>query len=124
VAVSQLSAIFSTQRLEETTMKQQRISHQRRQLMLGAAATGVAALTQPLSVLAQGAEEIVIGGSIPMTGVFAFAGVGINDGIQDYVKIINDAGGIKGRKVRYVPEDTAYKVDVSVAADKKISSQN
>jgi len=105
-------------------MKQQRISHQRRQLMLGAAATGVAALTQPLSVLAQGAEEIVIGGSIPMTGVFAFAGVGINDGIQDYVKIINDAGGIKGRKVRYVPEDTAYKVDVSVAAYKKITSQN
>lgn len=105
-------------------MKQQSISHQRRQLVIGAAATGVAALAQPLSVLAQGAEEIVIGGSIPMTGVFAFAGVGINDGIQDYVKIINDAGGIKGRKVRYVPEDTAYKVDVSVAAFKKITSQN
>ncbi|HAJ12195.1 MAG TPA: amino acid ABC transporter substrate-binding protein, partial [Comamonadaceae bacterium] len=49
---------------------------------------------------------IVIGGSIPMTGVFAFAGVGINAGIADYVKIVNDAGGIAGRKVRYVPEDT------------------
>jgi branched-chain amino acid transport system substrate-binding protein len=59
-----------------------------------------------------------------MTGVFAFAGVGINAGMQDYVKIINDAGGIKGRKVRYVPEDTGYKVDVSVAAFKKITSQN
>ena len=100
------------------------ISTRRRSLMLGAAASGVAALTQPLSVLAQDAEEIVIGGSIPMTGVFAFAGVGINDGIQDYVKIINDAGGIKGRKVKYVPEDTAYKVDASVAAFKKITSQN
>jgi len=40
------------------------------------------------------------------------------------VKIINDAGGIKGRKVKYVPEDTGYKVDVSVAAFKKITSQN
>ncbi|ODS93090.1 MAG: amino acid ABC transporter substrate-binding protein [Comamonas sp. SCN 65-56] len=100
------------------------ISTRRRSLMLGAAASGVAALTQPLSVLAQDAEEIVIGGSIPMTGVFAFAGVGINDGFQDYVKIINDAGGIKGRKVKYVPEDTAYKVDASVAAFKKITSQN
>ena len=97
-------------------MDHQRISPQRRSLMLGAAAAGAASLMHPLSVLAQGAEDIVIGGSIPMTGVFAFAGVGINDGIQDYVKIINDAGGIKGRKVRYVPEDTAYKVDVSVAA--------
>jgi branched-chain amino acid transport system substrate-binding protein len=105
-------------------MDQQRISTRRRNLMLGAAAAGATALTHPLSVLAQGSEEIVIGGSIPMTGVFAFAGVGINAGIQDYVKIVNDAGGIKGRKVKYVPEDTGYKVDVSVATFKKITSQN
>jgi len=106
-------------------MNPQTLSPRRRSLMLGAAATGLAALTPPLTVLAQDASVIVIGGSIPMTGVFAFAGVGINDGMQDYVKIINDAGGIKGRrKVRYVPEDTAYKVDVSVAAFKKITSQN
>src|SRR3989344_5198150 len=91
-------------------------------LLLGAA--GAAALTSPLSVLAQGAEDIVIGGSIPLTGVFAFAGVGINAGIGDYVKMVNDAGGIKGRKLKYVPEDTGYKVDVSVAAFKKITSQN
>lgn len=105
-------------------MNQQGISHRRRSLMLGAAAAGAAALTQPLSVLAQAADEIVIGGSIPMTGVFAFAGVGINAGIEDYVKIVNEAGGIAGRKVRYVPEDTGYKVDVSVATFKKIISQN
>ena len=105
-------------------MNQQGISHRRRSLMLGAAAAGAAALTHPLSGLAQAADEIVIGGSIPMTGVFAFAGVGINAGIEDYVKIVNEAGGIAGRKVRYVPEDTGYKVDVSVATFKKITSQN
>ena len=105
-------------------MDKQSISTQRRSLMLSAAAAGAVALTHPLTVLAQGNEDIVIGGSIPMTGVFAFAGVGINAGIQDFVKITNDAGGIKGRKLRYVPEDTGYKVDVSVAAYKKITSQN
>ena len=105
-------------------MNQQGISHRRRSLMLGAAAAGAAALTHPLSVLAQAADEIVIGGSIPMTGVFAFAGVGINAGIEDYVKIVNEAGGIAGRKVRYVQEDKGYKVDVSVATFKKITSQN
>ena len=105
-------------------MNQQGISHRRRSLMLGAATAGAAALTHPLSVLAQAANEIVIGGSSPMTGVFAFAGVGINAGIEDYVKIVNEAGGIAGRKVRYVPEDTGYKVDVSVATFKKITSQN
>jgi len=94
--------------------------HHRRALMLGGAA---AALLPPPITLAQ-TGEIVIGGSIPMTGVFAFAGVGINAGMADYVKIVNDAGGVAGRAVRYVPEDTAYKVDVSVAAFKKITSAN
>ena len=73
---------------------------------------------------AQQKDDIVIGGSIPMSGVFAFAGVGIHAGLGDYVKMLNEAGGIDGRQVRYVPEDTAYKVDVSVAAFKKITSQN
>lgn len=100
-------------------MQTPRISQRRRSLLLAAGAT----LAAPM-VRAQAGEDIVLGGSIPLTGVFAFAGVGINAGIGDYVKIVNDAGGIKGRKVRYVPEDTGYKVDVSVAAFKKITSQN
>lgn len=69
-------------------------------------------------------KEIVIGGSIPMSGVFSFAGIGIHAGIQDYVKMVNDEGGIEGHKLRYVPEDSGYKVDLSVAAFKKITSQN
>ena len=96
-------------------------SQRRRSLLLAAGATLVA----PLAAHAQAtSEEIVIGGSIPMTGVFSFAGIGVNAGISDYVKIVNDAGGVKGRKIKYVPEDTGYKVDVSVATFKKITSQN
>ena len=87
--------------------------------LVAAAAIGMAS-----GAAAQAKEDIVIGGSIPMTGVFAFAGIGIHAGIQDYVKIVNDSGGIKGHKLRYVPEDTGYKVDASVAAFKKITSQN
>ncbi len=102
-------------------MKDSLTSQRRRSLLLAAGASLVA----PLTAHAQASgDEIVIGGSIPMTGVFSFAGVGVNAGIADYVKIINDAGGVKGHKVRYVPEDTGYKVDVSVAAFKKITSQN
>jgi branched-chain amino acid transport system substrate-binding protein len=106
-------------------MEKTQISQPRRKLLMAAAAAGASALTaSPLSVLAQSSEEIVIGGSIPMTGVFAFAGVGINAGITDFVKMTNDAGGVEGRKLKYVPEDTGYKVDVSVATFKKITSQN
>lgn len=84
----------------------------------------VAALLGSAALVQAAEKEIVIGGSIPMSGVFAFAGIGIHAGIQDYVKIINEAGGIEGHKLRYVPEDSGYKVDVSVAAFKKITSQN
>ena len=102
-------------------MQDSRTSQRRRSLLLAAGASLVA----PLAAHAQAtSEEIVIGGSIPMTGVFSFAGIGINAGISDYVKIVNDAGGVKGRKIKYVPEDTGYKVDVSVATFKKITSQN
>ena len=98
------------------------MSIQRRTLMAAGVAAAASAAT-PLTAWAQ-ADDIVLGGSIPMTGVFAFAGIGVNAGLSDYVKIVNDAGGIKGRKIRYVPEDTGYKVDASVAAFKKITGAN
>ncbi len=110
----------SASRFQIQPVASDRPSPRRRELLVAAGA-GMAA---PWVAQAQGAEDIVIGGSIPMTGVFAFAGIGINQAFVDYVKIVNDAGGIAGRKVRYVPEDTGYKVDVSVAAYKKITSQN
>ena len=95
----------------------------RRTTLAGALASATA-LGASLRPTAAQANEIVIGGSIPLTGVFAFAGVGVNDGIADYVKIINDGGGIAGRKVRYVPEDTGYKVDQSIAVFNRITGSN
>jgi len=69
-------------------------------------------------------DDIVIGGSIPLTGVFAFAGVAIEAGMQDYIKQVNDAGGIGGRNLRLAYEDTGYKVDQSVAVFNKLTSQD
>jgi branched-chain amino acid transport system substrate-binding protein len=89
----------------------------------GRAALAAAGLALGAVEVRAQSEDIVLGGSIPLTGVFAFAGVGIHAGIQDYLKIVNDAGGIKGRKIKYVAEDTGYKVDASVAAFTKITSQ-
>lgn len=87
-------------------------------------ATAPAVFAQKAAPKADAKEDIVLGGSIPLTGVFAFAGIAIDQGIKDYLTILNESGGIKGRKVRYVPEDTGYKVDQSMAAFKKITSQN
>lgn len=88
-------------------------------------APGVMAQARPAAKpAAAGGEDIVFGGSIPLSGVFSFAGVAIDAGIKDYLSILNEQGGVRGRKVRYVPEDTAYKVDQSMAAFKKITSGN
>lgn len=76
------------------------------------------------TALAQDGEPVHIGGSIPLTGVFAFAGEGIEKGINDYVEIVNEAGGIDGRPVRFVYEDTGYQVNQSVAVFNKLTSQN
>ncbi len=98
-------------------------------LGLGAAASTVL----PLRALAQAkaaakpaapGEDIVFGASVPLTGVFAFAGIAIDLGIKDYLSIVNESGGVKGRKVRYVAEDTGYKVDQSMAVFKRITGQN
>lgn len=94
----------------------------RRTVLAALVAAGLA--VGSLAPQARAADDIVLGGSIPLTGVFAFAGEGIHAGIQDWVKMVNEQGGIDGRMLRYVPEDTAYKVDASVAAFNKITGQN
>ncbi|MBW7472142.1 ABC transporter substrate-binding protein [Marinobacter sp. F4218] len=84
----------------------------------------VAALTVAAPALAQDKEPIVFGGSIPLSGVFAFAGVHLHAGLTDYTSWINSQGGINGHPVKYVMEDTGYEVDRSVAAFKKITGSN
>ena len=64
----------------------------RRQVLKSAALGAGGAMLGGLRPVLAAADDIVIGASIPLTGVFAFAGVGINDGIQDYVKLVNEGG--------------------------------
>lgn len=69
------------------------------------------------------APELVIGAANPMSGVFAFAGVEGFEGGRDYFEAINRAGGIQGRRVRYVNEDSGYRVDNAVAIFTRLTSQ-
>jgi branched-chain amino acid transport system substrate-binding protein len=87
------------------------------------AAGAAAALGAPLRVFAQ-SGEIVIGAAPPITGVFAFAGAALHAGLGDWIEWKNGKGGIAGRRLRYVAEDSGYKVDQSVAIFKKIVAQH
>jgi branched-chain amino acid transport system substrate-binding protein len=54
------------------------------------------------------AAEIVVGTSQPLTGPAAFWGVPVTGGMDAYIKILNDRGGIHGRKIRLVAMDDSY----------------
>ena len=93
----------------------------RRKLVQG---IGAAASLGPFAIGSASAQahkgEIVIGASQPITGVFSFAGTAMNNGLNDFVQWKNALGGVQGRKLRYVSEDSGFKLDQGVAIFKKI----
>ncbi len=93
----------------------------RRQIVQG---LGAAATLGPFAIgSSQGQThkgDIVVGAAQPITGVFSFAGVAMNNGIMDYCAWRNAKGGVMGRKLKYVAEDSGFKLDQSVAIFKKI----
>jgi branched-chain amino acid transport system substrate-binding protein len=96
-----------------------RINRRRLVQGLGAAASlGPFAIGSSHGQAARG--DIVIGAAQPITGVFSFAGVAMNMGLNDYCAWRNSKGGVMGRKLRYVSEDSGFKLDQSVAIFKKI----
>ncbi len=71
------------------------------------------------------AEDVIKVGAVqPITGRFAFAGVNINAGLEDALMMANAAGGINGKKIKYIMEDGQYKLDVATAAFKRIMSRD
>ncbi|MBW1683411.1 MAG: ABC transporter substrate-binding protein [Deltaproteobacteria bacterium] len=89
-------------------------------LMLGVLALSLALFVSP----ALSAQEIKVGAVMPVTGRFAFAGVHINEGLEDALMMANAEGGIHGKKIKYIMEDGTYKVDVAVAAFKRIMARD
>jgi branched-chain amino acid transport system substrate-binding protein len=96
----------------------------RRHVLQGLAASSVFSPLVITRGAAQGAGDIVIGASQPITGIFSFAGVAMNMGLNDFVQWKNANGGVAGRKLRYVAEDSGFKLDQGVAIFKKIMASD
>lgn len=61
------------------------------------------------------AKEIVLGSSQPMSGTLAYMGKAVDEGIRTYFDMINEAGGVNGRKIKLITYDDELKPAKSVA---------
>ncbi len=69
-------------------------------------------LIMPLSALAhsQGVTDttVTVANSIAVSGAYAPVGIPFKLGIEAYFKMVNDAGGIGGRKIEYIHRDDEF----------------
>ena len=69
------------------------------------------------------AQDIVIGGVFPLTGGVSYDGQTDMNGAKTAAEEINAAGGVLGRKIKFVAEDGACNPSASVAAAEKLIGQ-
>lgn len=75
------------------------------------------------SLFAQ-SQEVVFGATLPLSGPFAAVAKDQLEGMKDYFDFVNAKGGVRGKKIRFIAEDTQYKVDQAIAAWKKFMASD
>jgi branched-chain amino acid transport system substrate-binding protein len=93
----------------------------RRALIGAGLALGAAPLGAPFIIKSRAAEPVKIGVDNPLTGIYAALGGNENTGMALAAEQINAKGGILGRQVQLVIEDsTSDQTDVSVQKARKL----
>src|ERR1700722_17590018 len=93
----------------------------RRTLLKAGLTVGAAQLVAPYIINARGEEPIKIGVDNPLTGIYTALGKNENTGMQLATEQVNAKGGIMGRQVQLVVEDsTSDKTDVAVQKARKL----
>ncbi|MGQ3075191.1 MAG: ABC transporter substrate-binding protein, partial [Ferrovibrionaceae bacterium] len=90
-------------------------------VFVGAAlAAAIAVPVQAQSVRGITDKEIIIGMHTDLSGPASFYGVSSRNAAQMRYDIVNEQGGIHGRKIKFIVEDTQYQVPRGVAAVNKL----
>lgn len=94
----------------------------RRRTVLGTALAGIAPAFLPSLGRAAGVSdnEIVLGTHLDFSGASAIVGPPMRNGLQMKVDEINEAGGINGRKIKFVIEDNGAQASLAVRAVDKL----
>ena len=48
------------------------------------------------------AREIVLGSSQPLSGTLAYMGKAVDEGMRTYFDMVNEQGGVNGRKIKLI----------------------
>jgi len=91
-----------------------------RRTVLASAALALAAAALPALAFENKAEgvlekEIVLGSSQPLSGTLAYMGKAVDEGIHTYFDMVNEQGGVNGRKLKLITYDDELKPAKSVA---------
>jgi branched-chain amino acid transport system substrate-binding protein len=93
----------------------------RRTLLKAGVAAGALQVASPFILRARAADPIKIGVDNPLTGIYTALGNNENTGMQLAVEQINAKGGILGRQIQLVIEDsTSDKTDIAVQKARKL----
>lgn len=65
-------------------------------------------------------DSVIIGSIADHTGPTSNLGIAMVGAYKDFIRYINDEGGINGRKIRLITEDSRYSIPASIAAFKKL----
>ena len=90
-------------------------------LAIGTVLTGTALAAEQRGVTD---SEIIIGAHTDLSGVTAVWGVNNSNAIRMVFDEVNAAGGINGRKIRYIVEDNQYQVPRAIQAANKLLNKD
>jgi len=68
--------------------------------------------------------EITIGAWYPLTGAVAASGIPQHAGADAYFKMINDKGGVNGRKINWIVKDNAFDAQQTVQIARELVGQD
>src|SRR6478735_3504779 len=93
--------------------------------MLAKAALGLALATAQVQAQTPGvtAPAVKIGGTFPFSGPASALG-NTGKGLIAYIKMLNDNGGVNGRKIEYLALDDAYSPPKAVEQMRKLVEQD
>ena len=98
------------------------MSSSRRQFLQVTAATAAAMAARP--AFAQSGEPLLIGVPLPLTGVLAVGGQVILGGIKYAAEELNKSGGVLGRQVKLLIEDTKSEPNTAATIASKMATED